>query len=403
MGLIRAAVASAKTTLADQWIEYFYCDSLSNNELLKKGQKVVTSGSNTKGSPNIITNGTGIAVNEGQGVLIVEDGKIVEFTMEAGRFTWDTSTEPSLFDGGFQGLKDSFKIFGKRFTMGGTPGKDQRVYFINLKEIFDNKFGTSTPMPYKDPTYRGIYIRYFGQYTIRIEDPVCFYTNVTGNVENVYSKDDLMQQSHAEFVNALDTAIAKCSDEGYQFNDLPKKQVEIAKFMNDSLDDEWRERRGIVIGSVAIEKVTPDDESRARIEKIDDAIMLSDQRVAAGRLAGAQANAMEKAAENENGAMQGFLGMGFAAQAGGMNTGNMFAGSTQQNNNPLFEQAQAQEPVQQPTTADAGAWVCRCGHKNTGKFCGECGEAKPDDKWTCTCGHENTGNFCGECGNKKPE
>lgn len=408
MGLIRAAVDSAKTTLADQWAEYFYCESLSNDVLMQKGQKVVTSGSNTKGSPNIITNGSGIAVNEGQGMLIVEDGKVVEFTMEPGRFTWDESTEPSLLTGGFKGLKESFGIFGKRFVAGGTPAKDQRVYFINLKEIFDNKFGTATPMPYKDPTYRGIYIRYFGQYTIKIEDPIRFYTNVAGNVTNTYTKAELMQQSQAEFVNALDTAIAKCSDQNYQYNDLPKKQMEIAKFMNDSLDDEWRENRGIVVSSVAIEKVTPDDESRARMEKIDDAIMMSDQRVAAGRLAEAQATAMEKAAENEGGAMQGFLGMGFAQQAGGMNTGNMFEGTNPQENSPFFENnAQHTASDAEPFVAEAQApneeWKCKkCGHMNTGKFCSECGEAK-DDKWTCECGHENKGKFCGDCGKKKPE
>ena len=228
MGLIRAAFDSARTTLADQWIEYYYCDSLSNEVLIQKGTKVVTSGSNTKGSENIITNGSGFAVNEGQALLIVEDGKIVEFSTEPGRFTWDDSTEPSLFDNGWKGLKDSFKIFGKRFTMGGTPGKDQRVYFVNLKEIIDNKFGSATPMPYHDPVYRNIYIRYFGQYTFRIQDPIRFYANLSGNVSDSYTKTQLMQQCDAEFVNALDTALAKCGDEGYQFSDLPKRQMEIA-------------------------------------------------------------------------------------------------------------------------------------------------------------------------------
>lgn len=393
MGLIRAALASGGTTLADQWIEYFYLESMGNNELLKKGKKVVTSGSNTKGSPNIITNGSGIAVNEGQGVLIVEDGKILDFSMEPGRYTWDSNSEPSMFSTGFQGLKDSFKTFGKRFAMGGTPGRDQRVYFVNLKEIFDNKFGTASPMPYKDPTYRGIYIRYFGQYTFKITDPIRFYVNVAGNVSDTYTKDELMQQSHAEFVNALDTTIAKCSDEGYQFNDLPKKQVEIARFMNDALDDEWSNRRGIVIASVAVEKVTPDDESRARIQKIDDAIMMSDQRVAAGRLAEAQATAMEKAASNDAGAMTGFLGMGFAAQAGGANVSNMYQDAKPQEDNPLFKQ-----------TTQAGAWTCSCGASNVGKFCSECGSAKPEtSEWTCSCGVKNTGKFCSECGSAKPE
>lgn len=284
MGLIKAAFDGARKTLADQWLEYYYCDTLANDVLLQKGTKVVNTGSNKKGSPNIITNGSGFAVNEGQGMIIVEDGKIVEFTMEPGRFTWDESSEPSLFDSGFKGLAESFKTFGARFKHGGTEAKDQRVYYINIKEIFDNKFGSATPMPYKDPTYRGIYIRYFGQYTFKIKDPIRFYTNIAGNVKDTYTKEELMSQCQAEFVNALDTALAKCSDEGYQFNDLPKKQMEIAGFMNDVLDTAWNERRGLEIESVAIEKVTPDDESRARIEKIDDAIMMSDQRVAAGQI-----------------------------------------------------------------------------------------------------------------------
>ncbi len=393
MGLIKAAIDSARSTLADQWLEYFYCDTLSNDVLLQKGVKVVNKGSNTKASPNIISNGSGFAVNEGQGLLIVEDGKIVEFTLEPGRFTWSDSSEPSLFDNGFKGLADSFKTFGARFKAGGTEAKDQRVYYINLKENLDNKFGSASPMPYKDPTYRGIYIRYFGQYTFKISDPIRFYTNIAGNVSDTYTKSELMGQCQAEFVNALDTAIAKCSDEGYQFNDLPKKQMEIAAFMNDVLDEAWNEKRGLEIEAVAIEKVTPDDESRARIEKIDDAIMMSDQRVAAGRLAEAQATAMENAAMNEGGAMNGFIGMGFAAQAGGMNTGTMFANSAPQENNPLFGQPNA-----------AQTWTCGCGHMgNTGKFCSECGKPKPSEGWTCECGTQNTSKFCSECGKAKPE
>lgn len=400
MGLIRAAFDSAKTTLADQWIEYYYCDSLSNEVLIQKGSKVVTSGSNTKGSENIITNGSGFAVNEGQALLIVEDGKIVEFSIEPGRFTWDSSTEPSLFDNGWQGLKDSFKIFGKRFTMGGTPGKDQRVYFVNLKEIIDNKFGSATPMPYHDPVYRNIYIRYFGQYTFRIQDPIRFYSNLSGNVRDSYTKSQLMQQCDAEFVNALDTALAKCGDEGYQFSDLPKKQMEIAAYMNDALDASWSERRGMVVEVVAIAKVTPDDESRKRIEKIDDAIMMGDQRVAAGRLADAQATAMEMAAGNEAGAMNGFIGMGFAQQAGGMSAAGMFQNMPPQENNPLFQNQGAASTHSADTKA---TWTCSCGAVNTGNFCANCGKPNPKGAWTCSCGAVNTGNFCANCGKKKPQ
>ena len=400
MGLIRAAFDSARTTLADQWIEYYYCDSLSNEVLIQKGTKVVTSGSNTKGSENIITNGSGFAVNEGQALLIVEDGKIVEFSTEPGRFTWDDSTEPSLFDNGWKGLKDSFKIFGKRFTMGGTPGKDQRVYFVNLKEIIDNKFGSATPMPYHDPVYRNIYIRYFGQYTFRIQDPIRFYANLSGNVSDSYTKTQLMQQCDAEFVNALDTALAKCGYEGYQFSDLPKRQMEIASYMNDALDASWSERRGMVVEVVAIAKVTPDDESRKRIETIDDAIIMGDQRVAAGLLAQAQATAMENAASNEAGAMNGFIGMGFAQQAGGMNASAMFQNLPPQENNPLFQGATT---PQQPQGTSSAAWTCSCGAVNSGNFCSNCGKPNPNGPWKCDCGQTNTGNFCSNCGKKKPE
>ena len=394
MGLIRAALDSAKTTLADQWIEYFYCDSLSEQVLVKKGSKRVTSGSNTKASPDIITNGSKFAVNDGQALLIVEDGKVVDFTLEPGRFEWNTSTEPSLFDNGFKGLADSFKTFGKRFTMGGTPGKDQRVYYVNLKEIFDNKFGSATPMPYNDPTYRSIYIRYFGSYTFKITDPIRFYSNVCGNVSDTYTKDELMKQCDLEFVNALDETLAKCSDEGYQFNDLPKRQREIARFMNDTLDEEWRERRGMEIESVAIAKVTPDDQSRSRIETIDDSIMMSDAIVAAGRLAGAQANALDNAASNEAGALNGFLGMGMANVMQPQNA-SMAQAMQQQEENPLF----TKKGVKKEET-----WTCSCGQENTGNFCSECGKPKPKaDHWTCSCGHENTGNFCSECGKPKPK
>lgn len=399
MGLIKALGSAASGTLADQWAEYYYCESLDNNVLVQKGTKVVNSGSNTKGSENIITKGSGIAVNEGQAMLIVEDGKVVDFTVEAGRYTFDASSEPSLFTGGLDGLKESFKIFGKRFTYGGTEAKDQRVYFINLKENLDNKFGTATPMAYKDPTYRGIYIRYFGTYTFKIADPIRFFNNISGNIDRIYTKEQLMSQCKSEFINALDSAIAKCSNEGYQFNDLPMKQLEIADFMNDALDNNWREKRGMEVESVAIEKVTPDDESRKRIEEIDTAIMMSDSRVAAGRLAEAQARAMESAAKNENGAIEGFMGMGFAQNAGGMNAAQMLAGDNTRNQN-LFDQSKVGSNADnKPQTG----WTCECGNVNTGKFCSECGKPKPEStSWTCECGNVNTGKFCSECGKPKP-
>ena len=206
-------------------------------------------------------------------------------------------------------------------------------------------------------------------------------------------KTQLMQQCDAEFVNALDTALAECADQGYVFSDLPKKQMEIAHYMNDALDDAWNERRGMVVEMVAIQKVTPDEESRRRIEKIDDAIMMGDQRVAAGRLADAQATAMENAASNEAGAMNGFIGMGFAQQAGGMNAAGMFNSMPPQNDNPLFQQAAPKQ----------ASWTCSCGNVNNGNFCSNCGKPNPNGPWKCDCGQTNTGNFCSNCGKKKPE
>lgn len=395
MGLIRAVMESANSTLADQWLEYFYCDTLSNDVLIERGVKRVNLGSNTKGNDNIISNGSGIAINDGQAMIIVEDGRIIDFSCEPGRFTWNRSSEPSCFDNGMQGLKDSFITFANRFAMGGDAGKDQRVYYINLKEIYDNKFGSASPMPYNDPTYRGIYIRYYGSYTFKIMDPLAFYMNVAGNVQNRYTKEELMEQCNLEFINALDEAFAKCSDENYQYNDLPKRQREIARFMNDALDDEWMQRRGMMVESVAIAKVTPDDESRKRMQKIDDAIMMSDARVASGRMVDANANAMEKAASNSAGAFTGFFGMGMANRAGGGT--NFVNGMQQQEDNPLFQKPKI-------VKEESSGWICiHCGTQNDRKFCKECGKPKPlSDTWTCSCGYVNDGKFCCECGKPRP-
>ena len=291
--------------------------------------------------------------------------------------------------------------------MGGAEGKIQRVYYVNMKEIFDNKFGSQTPMAYNDPTYRGIYIRYFGSYTFKIKDPILFYSSVAGNVRNTYTKNELMEHCDLEFISALDETLARCSDEGYQYNDLPKRQREIAKFMNDTLDEEWRNRRGMEIESVAIAKVTPDEESRKRIQTIDDAIMMSDARVAAGRLAGAQATALENASKNEAGAMHAFLGMGMANMQGGQMMSQYSSGLVQDESNPLFNKPQIKPQNTQQASGSSDTWTCSCGMQNQGKFCMECGTPKPlppkDDSWTCSCGTVNKGKFCMECGSPKPQ
>lgn len=407
MGLIRAAFSSAGSVARDQWKEYFHCDSMSNEVLISRGYRQ-TKGNN-KGNTDIISNGSVIAVNEGQAALIVEDGKIVEFCAEAGRFVWDSSTEPSVFTGGFfKGIGESFKKFGQRFTFGGDTGKTQRVYYVNTKEIMNNKFGTSTPMPYDDPYYKTVlYVRYFGQYSFKIADPIVFYASLAGNVGTTYTADNFRSMATDEFMTALDSSLSLCANEGVKFSMLPQKQREIAKFMSDALDSEWRERRGIEIVSVALAKVTPDDKSRERIENFDTNVMHSDPSAMTGGLAYAQMEAMKNAASNSSGAMTGFMGFGMAQNA----MGN--AGASQStlidNARALDEKKKAESEAEARSKAekDADVWNCpSCGAENTGKFCSECGEKRPEAAkgWTCPfCGTENSGKFCSECGVKRPD
>lgn len=402
MGLIRALAGATGTVLADQWKEYFTCDSLSNDVLVAKGV-MQTKGRglfrNNKASTDIITNGSVIAVNEGQIALIVDNGKIVEFCAEPGAFKWDTSSEPSMFGGDFfEGLVDSFKRIGHRFTFGGDLGSQQRVYYINTKEIIGNKFGTQTPMPYDDPYYKtALYIRYFGQYSFRITDPIVFFASISGNVTAQYTREELVSTCNDEFMTALDTALAMCAADGIKFSQLPVKQRETAKFMSETLDAEWRANRGIEVVSVALAKVTPDDKSRARIEEFDTNTMHADPTAMAGGLAYAQMQAMQKAAGNAGGAMNGFVGLGLANQAMG--------GAAAQGN--LMETAKELQAKKAPAPAPAGggnAHVCpSCGAKFEGRFCPECGtKFEEEDTWTCSCGHVCTGKFCPECGKQRP-
>ena len=368
MGLIRAAFNAGNTVLADQWKEYFQVDSMSNEQLVVKAHKQTAKGNN-KGGDDIISNGSVVAVGDGQVALIVEDGKIVEFCAEPGRFVWDSSTEPSMFCGGFfKGLADSFKKFGERFTFGGDRAKTQRVYYVNTKEIMNNKFGTTTPMVYDDPYYgTALYIRYFGQFSFRITDPIIFFTSIAGSVAECYSRDSLMDMCKDEFMTALDSTLALLSADGVKFSQIPMKQREIAKYMSDTLDDEWVQRRGMDVVAVAIAKVTPDDNSRKRIEEFDTNVMHSNPSAMAGGMAYAQMQAMQKAASNSAGAMTGFMGFGMANGAMGNNA---------QSQNTLLQTAQSLHTASAPTPAAAPAqsadsWKCSCGATNTGKFCAE--------------------------------
>ena len=408
MGLIKAGIGALGGVLADQWKEFFYCDALDVDVLVKKGQKR-TSGrsSNTKGEDNIISNGSGIAVADGQCMIIVEQGKIVEVCAEPGEYTYDKSSEPSIFAGKLgTSILDTFKAIGKRFTYGGDTGKDQRVYYFNTKEIIGNKFGTAQPIPVRVvDTNIGLdmdmSIRCNGEYTYKIVDPVLFYKNVCGNVTGEYRRSELDSILKAEFLDKLQPALFKVSEMGIRYSAFPGKTTEIGDVINEELAEDWALKRGIVVASIAFNSVTAPEEDEKRIKELQQMAVFRNPGMAAASLVGAQGDAMRAAASNEGGAMLGFMGLNMATQAGGMNANNLFAMDQQMN----AQQMQAQQMntmAQQPVASNATGWTCKCGAVNTGKFCAECGESKPADGWACSCGAVNKGKFCTECGQKKP-
>ncbi|MBQ7670357.1 MAG: SPFH domain-containing protein [Clostridia bacterium] len=406
MGLIKAGLGALGGTLADQWKEFFYCEALDKDVMVVKGQKRIGNrSSNTKGSDNIISNGSGIAIADGQCMIIVEQGKVVEVCAEPGEFTYDTSSEPSIFAGSLgESIKQSFKTLGRRFTYGGDTGKDQRVYYFNLKELIDNKFGTPNPIPFRVVDSKinldiDVSVRCSGVYSYKIVDPILFYTNVCGNVEREYNRSELDTQLKTEFISALAPAFARLSDLEIRPNQIASHNAEIEEAMNEVLSQKWGELRGLKVVSVAMNPVTLPEEDAAAIKQAQRAAINRDPTMAAAQIVGAQTDAMRDAAKNPNGAMTGFMGMGMAMNSGGMNAQNLFAMGQQQ------QQAAPQQAAPAAPKAPADAWTCpSCGKQATGKFCTECGTKKPEDGWTCPkCGKVNKGKFCIECGAKKPE
>ena len=404
MGLIKAGMGAVGGTLADQWKEFFYCDALDCDVLVVKGKKRTDArSSNTKGNDNIISNGSGIAVADGQCMMIVEQGKIVEVCAEPGQFTYDTSTEPSIFSGSLgKGILDTFRTIGKRFTYGGDTGKDQRVYYFNVKEIMDNKFGTSNPIPFRVVDSKlgldvDVSIRCFGVYSYRIADPLLFYTKVCGNVEREYTREEIESQLKTEFISALQPAFGKLSDLGLRPNQIISHNTELEEAMNAALSTKWGELRGLKVVSIALGSVTLPPEDAEMIKQLQRTAVLQNPNMAGATLVEAQAEAMKSAASNSSGVLNGFMGMGMAMNAGSINAQNLFAMGQQQ-------QAQQQTVQQQAAPATADSWKCACGAVSTGKFCPECGLPKPvDHGWTCACGTANKGKFCQNCGAKKPE
>lgn len=414
MGLIRAMGGAVGGTLADQWKEYFYCEAMDADVLVCKGKKRVSGrSSNTKGSDNIITNGSVIAVNEGQCMIIVEQGKVVELCSEPGEFVYDTSTEPSIFEGKLsKSIKEVFATIGKRFTFGGDTAKDQRIYYFNTKEIIGNKYGTPNPVPFRVVDNNigldvDISIRCNGEYSYKIVNPILFYTNVCGNVEEDYERSEIDSMLKTELLTALQPAFAKISDMGIRYSALPGHTMEIADALNVVLSKKWADLRGIEVASFGVNSVTASKEDEEMIKQLQKTAVLQNSNMAAATLVGAQSEAMKAAASNPNGVMAGFMGMGMVQNSMGTDTQSLYAMGQQQK---MQQQSQERQPAaqgQQPAAVSNSVldgWVCECGTSNTGKFCVECGKPKPQpvQGWTCSCGTVNKGKFCMECGAKKP-
>ncbi len=403
MGLLKAGIGALGGVLADSWRDYFYCESLDADTLVVKGEKKAGGrSSNKKGTDNIISNGSIINVNDGQCMMIVESGKVVELCAEPGEFVYDTGTEPSLFYGSLgENIKKSFSEVGKRFTFGGEPAKDQRVYYFNTKEIMGNKYGTPSPIPFRIMDQAigfplDIKIRCHGEYSYRITNPMLFYTNVCANVENAFTRDEIDGQLKSELLTALQPAMFKISQNNIYYGAIPAYTMQLADELNELLSSKWRDRRGVEIVEFGVSSVNATEEDEARITEYQRSTAMGrDANMMRGHLAGATAQAMNTAAANENGAMAGFMGMGMAGNMMGSMANFMQGANTSQNtmvNQPAFGSAPTQ-----------GGWKCECGTENTGKFCQNCGKPQPAQSgWTCSCGAVNQGKFCQNCGSPKP-
>ncbi len=400
MGLIKAATGAAASAFSDAWRDYFYSESLPADILVTKGWKRVNKkrSSNTKADANIISNGSLIAVNEGQFMIIVDQGQVVEFSGEPGEFLYDASAQPSMFYGKFsENLKKTFEVVGKRIAFGGDTGKDQRIYFFNMKEIMGNKYGTPSPVPFRVVDKNigldiDIAVACHGEYSYKITDPLLFFKNVCGNVQEDYNREKIDLQLKSELMTALQPAFAQISSMGIRYSAIPGHTMELAKALNDVLSEKWSQTRGIEVASFGVSSIKASAEDEKLIKDLQRKAVLRDPTMAAASIADAQSEAMVGAANNENtGAFMAFAGMNMAQNAGGMQSKDLFAMGAQQ-------EQQKSAPAEK-----AAGWDCKCGAKgNRGKFCVECGKPQPPKGWTCSCGAVNKGKFCSECGKPKP-
>jgi len=389
MGIVKALTSSIGGSLADQWLEVIEAGNMGDQTLFTSGVKV-RKGSNTKGTDNTVSDGSVIHVYPNQFMLLVDGGKVIDYTGEPGYFTVKNSSMPSLFNGQ---LKEAVSESFDRIRFGGQTPTAQKVYFINLQEIKGIKFGTPNPINYFDQFYNAeLFLRAHGTYSIKIADPILFYAEaVPKNAEHI-EVEDINGQYLSEFLEALQSSINQMSADGIRISYVASKGKELGQYMADVLDDQWRAVRGMEIQSVGIASISYDEESKSLIQMRNQGAMLSDPGIREGYVQGAAARGIEAAGSNANGSLAGFMGMGM-----GMNTAGGFMGAASAANANQMQMNQAAK--------NAGAqetWTCSCGSVNTGKFCPDCGSKKPEGPWTCGCGAVNTGKFCSECGKPRP-
>lgn len=402
MGIIKAITQAIGGGFADQWLEVFEADDMSDKTVFTSGV-AVRNGQNKKGTDNTVSNGSLIHVYDNQFMMLVDGGKVVDYTAEPGYYKVDNSSMPSLFNGEFgESLKETFN----RIKYGGQTPTTQKVYFINLQEIKGIKFGTRNPINYFDNFYNAeLFLRAHGTYSIKITNPLQFYAEVIPRNQDRVDIDSINEQYLSEFLEALQSSINQMSADGIRISYVSSKARELGKYMSTTLDEEWNQMRGMEIQSVGIASVSYDEESQKLINMRNEGAMLgTDFNVMRGMAVKNITEGVKNAGSNAGGAMAGFMGVGMGMNA--MNQTLAGLGSLQtpgdMQQNPMQNQVPEQAVAGNWPTAEG--WTCECGHVNTGKFCSECGSPKPAPatEWTCECGHVNNGKFCSECGKPAP-
>lgn len=396
MGLITAAVSSISGSLADSWKEVIEPDEMSDSTLLVKGVPI-KKGSNKRGTENVVSNGSIIHVFPNTLMLLIDGGKIVDYSAQEGYYEVNSSSSPSLFNGE---LSETLKDTWERFKFGGTPSQRQYVYYINTAEIKGIKFGTRNPVNYFDNFYNAeLFLRAHGSYSIKITDPIKFFTEFAPKGTDRIEIKDLSEQLFNEFMDALQSAINQMSVDGVRISAISSKSRELSKYMSKTLDEDWTELRGIEVCSVGIASISYDDQSKALIEMRNKGAMMSDPTIREGFVQSSIAQGLQSAGSNTAGAGNAFMAMNM-----GMGGAGGFMNAASQTNAAQMQAQQAQQAQQAASQAAANTWKCSCGAENTGNFCNNCGSKKPAPagEWTCSCGTKNTGKFCGNCGAKNP-